>query len=255
METGDNLYGDNAIVGNKDDALKTATDHNAEVKTSTTTTIKMGEETPQEQPQEQPQDQPQEQEDGTTPEQQLENDIKNQVQADTDVKNDLESKGVDFNKLAQEYETTGQLSTESVEALTKAGYPKSVVDAYIAGMEATAAKFEAQVYEYAGGKQEFQKLTQFVQSQGQESIDTFNRVVGTGDLATIKLALQGFQAQMTKAYGSTNRTVMGKATTGTSNGFQSKAEMVTAMSDKRYGRDPGYTMEIQNKTMRSSFLI
>ncbi|SHJ82513.1 capsid assembly protein [Propionispora hippei] len=258
----ENIYGDNAIVGNKEDAEKALEGRDVQITTTNTQTVNLKTEdgdgtvktddTPKDDTKDGDNKQPDTE---VTPEKQLETDIKTQIQAEEDAKKDLAAKGVDFNAIAAEYEANGTLSADTLSKLEKAGYPKSVVDAYIAGMEATAARFEAQVYEYAGGKEAFQQMTQFVQGLGNEYVNAFNRVIETGDLTQIRIAIQGFKAQMTAKYGTANRTIMGKGNTTTGvQGFTSREEMVKAMSDPRYLRDPGYTREVQEKTMKSTFM-
>lgn len=262
MADTENLYGENAIVGNKEDAEKALDGRDVKITTTNTQTVNLKteggdgtvtDETPKDDTKDGDNKQPDEAE--VTPEKQLETDIKTQIQAEEDAKKDLAAKGVDFNAIAAEYESNGALSAETLAKLDKAGYPKSVVDAYIAGMEATAARFEAQVYEYAGGREAFQQMTQFVQGLGNEYVNAFNKVIETGDMTQIRIAIQGFKAQMASKYGTANRTIMGKGNTATGvQGFTSREEMVKAMSDPRYLRDPGYTREVQEKTMKSTFM-
>lgn len=172
-----------------------------------------------------------------------------------DLRSDLSSKNIDFDEIAEEFLDTGDFSQAHRDALAKAGYPDTVVDAFISGLRATAAQMVSTVYSYCGGEDEYNKLTQFIASQGDGSIEQFNRVVETGDLGQIKLALDGFKARMGKRTGVAGRSVLGgNGGTNVSNGgFTSKNEMVKAMSDPRYGRDPAYTKDIQRKTMDSSF--
>ena len=254
-----NLYGEGAIVGSKEDATAIQErDVSIQTSGSNVTTVKVGGAEGQDgEPQVDPNKAP-EASDSTegdkTPEQVLEADVKNQLAAENDLKEELKGKGVDFDSVAKEYENSGTLSADTFQKLQDAGYSKAVVDAYIAGMEATAERFERTVHDYVGGKEQFQRLSQFVASQGQETVDAFNKVVGTGDLMQIKLALQGFQAQVSQKYGTQGRSIMGSGNVPTVSGYSNKAEMVTAMSDPRYGRDPGYTRSVQDKTMRSTFL-
>ena len=263
--TNENLYGEGAIVGSKDDAA-TGQQHDVSIQMSNTNTVvakvdgadgvepKVAEGQQQVDPNKAPADPAASTEGDKTPEQTLETDIKNQLNAEKDIKDELSGKGVDFDVIAKEYENNGALGADTLQKLQDAGYSKSVVDAYIAGMEATAERFERTVHEYVGGKDQFQRLSQFVAAQGQETVDAFNRVVGTGDLMQIKLALQGFQAQMSQKYGTQGRSIMGSGNVATVSGYESKSEMVAAMSDPRYGRDPGYTRMVEGKTMRSTFL-
>lgn len=184
----------------------------------------------------------------------LEADVQGQQKAETDVKEDLAAKGVDFDKIAQEYDTNGSLSTESLESLEKAGYPKSVVAAYIKGLEATTERFVSQVKGMAGGEDGFSKLSSFIAQQPKEVIDAFNSTISSGNLTQIQLAISGLQAQMTKAYGTSNPTLMaGAAGNSTSNGYMSYAEMVKDMSDPRYQNDPVFTQEVIRKVNNATF--
>ena len=140
-----------------------------------------------------------------------------------------------------------------MKKLEDAGYPKSVVSAYIAGLEATAEKFVNDVVSHVGGADKYRQIAQFIATSGQA--DAYNSLLEKGNLSEIKLALDGFRARMQARTGSTGRSILGGGGSGKSNnGYGSKQEMVKAMSDKRYGRDKGYTMEVQRKVMNSSFI-
>lgn len=252
----ENIYGDNAIIGNKEDATNNnpLQDRDVEIKTSETQTFQT--KTDQQNDETKVDEVPKEDatSDVDTKEKEFEATIQNQLKADEDAKKDLEAKGVDFNAIANEYETNGALGAETLAQLEKAGYPKSVVDAYIAGMEATAEKFESTVFGYAGGQEQFQQLAQFVKSMGQSYVDAFNTTIQTGNLTQIQIAINGFKAQMTSKFGSANRSIIGCGLGPVGvQGFDSKASMVSAMSDPRYGRDPGYTREVQSRTMKTNF--
>ena len=59
---------------------------------------------------------------------------------------------------------------------------------------------------------------------------------------------EGMKAKMIAKQGTRNPTIMGGGvTTGGYKGFSSKQEVVEAMSDPRYGADPGYTRAIEMK--------
>ena len=167
------------------------------------------------------------------------------------IKEELETKGLSFDEFAEEYQSTGTLSPESINKLEQAGYPKAMVDAYIAGLEAQANKFVDTVKSYADGK--WDNIVELVKTQGQEAIDGFNATLNTGNLSQIKLMINGLLAQHKTQFGTSNPLVTGMPTATTSqSGFTSKQEMVTAMADKRYGRDMSYTKEVQTKVKMSN---
>ena len=179
------------------------------------------------------------------------NPVETQKETDKVIKEELETKGLSFDEFAEEYQETGTLSPESINKLEQAGYPKAMVDAYIAGLEAQANKFVDTVKSYAGDK--WDNIVELVKTQGQEAIDGFNATLNTGNLSQIKLMINGLLAQHKTQFGTSNPLVTGMPTATTSqSGFTSKQEMVTAMADKRYGRDMSYTREVQTKVKMSN---
>ena len=179
------------------------------------------------------------------------NPVETQKETEKVIKEELETKGLSFDEFAEEYQTTGTLSPESINKLEQAGYPKAMVDAYIAGLEAQASKFVDTVKSYAGDK--WDNIVELVKTQGQEAIDGFNATLNTGNLSQIKLMINGLLAQHKTQFGTSNPLVTGMPTATTSqSGFTSKQEMVTAMADKRYGRDMSYTREVQTKVKMSN---
>jgi len=179
------------------------------------------------------------------------NPVETQKETEKVIKEELETKGLSFDEFAEEYQTTGTLSPESINKLEQAGYPKAMVDAYISGLEAQANKFVDTVKGYADGK--WDNIVELVKTQGQEAIDGFNATLNTGNLSQIKLMINGLLAQHKTQFGTSNPLVTGMPTATTSqSGFTSKQEMVTAMADKRYGRDMSYTREVQTKVKMSN---
>lgn len=183
----------------------------------------------------------------------LQDDITNQQKADSDAKATLESKGVDFDKLAEEYGNNGKLSEASMKTLSDAGFPESVVNAYLNGLEATNAKFANQVKGYAGGDEGYQKLTDFIKTQPKSVIDAYNATISSGNLGQIELTIGGLMSKMTKAYGTSNPTIMGGTSHTNVEGYTSMEQMTKDMSDPRYQVDPKFTksvmMKIRNATI------
>jgi hypothetical protein len=187
------------------------------------------------------------------PKETLEQDFQKQQGAEQEVKNALSKSGIDFDALAAEYDKDGALSAESLTALEKAGYPKPMVDAYLAGLDALADRYVQEVKNLAGGEENYARLIQFIGSQPQNVIDGFNAAIQTGNIAQIQLALAGIQAQMTAAYGTSNPSVMaGAQGAGTPTGYQTTDEMTKDMSDPRYQTDPAFTQEVYRKIQYSS---
>lgn len=179
-----------------------------------------------------------------------------QQQATEELQKDLAERNVDFKSLEEEYNKNGQLSSASLEALANAGYPKEVVDAYISGVEATQEKFYNAVVGFAGGEDEYRQVAQFVSSQGDKAVQDFNDTINTGNLGVINMVIQGVKANMKAVNGTTNQTILGQSTGGTAdntNAYLSKQQMLDAMNDPRYDKDPIYRKQVEQKIINSNF--
>jgi len=173
-------------------------------------------------------------------------------QALNDAQADLATKGVDFAAMEQEFTKNGSLSSESYSKLEAAGYPKSVVNGVIAGWQAAADHYVNSVTDMAGGKEDLQKMQQFVLSQGDEMRKAYNDAINSENLGQIRLVFEGIKSKMTAAFGTSKRTIIGNsAATDTSVGYQTTAEMIKDMSDPRYQKDAAFTKEVYRKVKNS----
>lgn len=184
----------------------------------------------------------------------IEDGVKEQQKAEDEVKADLTSKGVDYDALVKEYEDNGKLSDESLKALKGAGYPEAVVNAFIKGFEAQVNEFTNAVYKMAGGEAEYGRLCEFIKGLGEADVQAFNETINSGSLTQLSALINGYKAQMTTKYGTSNRSILGGASMVENKGFNSKDAMIKAMNDPRYGMDMAYTEKVQRMTMQSTFL-
>ena len=165
----------------------------------------------------------------------------------------LSEKGIDYGALTTEYEEKGALSEDTYKKLADAGYPKAVVDTYIRGIEAANEAFVNSVYTVAGGKAEYDKLSNYIQSKGKDAVEGFNDALMNGSLSTVKMLINGFKAEMTLRNGTQKASVLGSGSpTGTS-GFANEADMDKAMDDPRYGVDEEYTKQVTKRLSKSKF--
>jgi len=112
-----------------------------------------------------------------------------------------------------------------------------------------------EVKNYAGGEQAYDTLVQWAgQNLDQNSINAFDSIVGTGSIDAIKIAVNGLKAQYESANGYEGKMYTGKAPQDTKDVFRSQAELVEAMSDRRYERDPAYRQDVISKLERSDNL-
>ena len=254
------IYGENAITGSIDDAALAAkaeangvtlTD-NGETTETQTPPNETHNETPNEAPAESPDDKPED-----APIEQKVADLK---ASEDSLKDDLKTKGVDFETAVSEYSEKGELSDATMDALTKAGYPKAVVEGFIKSRQILENQYTSAVYEAAGGEEAYSRMTQWAAANlSKADIEAFNSAIDSGNLGTVKLIMGGMRSAMgealTQKHGTNNPSVLGgPASTNHTGGFADKAEMVKAMSDKRYCRDPQYTKLVEGRMAKTTWL-
>ena len=123
--------------------------------------------------------------------------------------------------------------------------------------EAQAADItEAQISDIkksAGGDQVYANVVNWAKDNLDKSqVNAFDEVVNTGSVAAIKLAVAGLKAQYDNANGVEGRMVTGKAPVNSGDIYRSQAELVAAMNDPRYDRDPAYRQDVIEKLDRSN---
>lgn len=167
----------------------------------------------------------------------------------------LSEKKIDYTALQNEYDSKGALSEETFKKLEEAGLPKQMVEGYIKGLEAQAEVYTNAVINFAGGRDNYSQMQNFVKGQGEQAVQAFNNIIETGNVAMVSQYLAGVKAQMAAKYGTANPTVLGTGTTPVNQGFANAGEMVAAMSDKRYGYDENYTKQVQAKLQLSTNIV
>lgn len=170
---------------------------------------------------------------------------------------DLRNKGVDFKQAIKEYEESGNISSRTLANLVNAGYPKEVIESFIEGRHAIEERFTKAVYDTAGGEEEYFKMTQWASNNlPQSTLKAFNKALDSNDLDLISMMVAGIQSKMSTTRGTSNPTILGNSvgsTEGEARGFASKQDMIKAMSDPRYARDPAYTRSVEQKMLFTSF--
>ena len=111
----------------------------------------------------------------------------------------------------------------------------------------------AEIKESAGGDKAYANVVNWAKANLDSSqTDAFDEVVNTGSIQAIKLAVAGLKSEYDKANGVEGRMVTGKTAPPQSGDvFRSQAELVEAMSDRRYDNDPAYRQDVIEKLERS----
>ena len=172
----------------------------------------------------------------------------------------FKEKNVDPYSIADHfYKNNGQITQEMHDQLTGAGIAKEAVDAYLAGraqdmgMNSQIAQTDINsIYQSVGGEQKYRNLMNWAsQNLSQDSINSFDNLVNTGDANSIQLAVNGLVAQYQNDNGYEGRMLTGKAAKTNTDVYQSQAQLVEAMADPRYDRDPAYREAVREKLDRS----
>ena len=168
---------------------------------------------------------------------------------------------------SEEYASNdGKLSPETLEKFSSMS-SQELVEAYMKVqsnlpqgdlLDNTGDISDATVNEiknYAGGDESYSNMVQWA-SENLESgaVEAFDNIVNTGSVDAIKLAVNGLKAQYQNAVGFEGTMVTGKAPVEQKDVYRSQAELVAAMSDRRYDNDPAYRQDVIAKLERSDNL-
>ena len=161
------------------------------------------------------------------------------------------------------YANDGKLSEETLEKFSGMS-SKELVESYLEVQNTDAFKNKAEVADlsdadinevknYAGGEAQYDNIIAWANTNlDAKSQEAFDSIVNSGSVDAIKIAVNGLKAQYENANGFEGKMYTGKAPKGDTDTFRSQAELVQAMSDKRYDRDPAYRQDIIEKLDRSN---
>lgn len=157
-----------------------------------------------------------------------------------------------FDKFAEEFASSGELSDDSFDELAKMGYPREMVETYIKGMQSAQTADANAVMDVAGGTEGYKELTDWALNNMPETeLQLYNQMVETGT-DNAKMAVEWLMSKREAAEGVEPNLVSGKSQAPAKDEFRSTAEVVAAMKDARYGKDPAYTKDVEEKLSRSS---
>ena len=103
-----------------------------------------------------------------------------------------------------------------------------------------------------GGKEKYVEMLQWAgETLSEKEIEMFDTVVATGNKNSCYFAIKALQERYTDAVGKEAPLVSGRSSAEKSSAFRSQAEVVAAMGDPRYDKDPAYRQDVFNKLERS----
>ena len=169
--------------------------------------------------------------------------------------------------LAGKFKDTQALEQAYVELQKKLGEPRDEVQATEdAGEPAEAEPAQEPdtdsdrltqkqadfLMEQVGGEKAYKSMLEWAgQNFTEEEIGMYDGVMESGDSRAIYYAVQALQARYNDNVGSDGQLLTGRGAENTDDSFKSQAELVAAMSDPRYDRDPAYRQDLMRRLENS----
>ena len=161
-----------------------------------------------------------------------------------------------------EYAEKGELSDEMMSKFSEMS-SKDLVQAYME-MQANAPQAEAAepvelsdndvnaIKNSVGGEAVYGKVIDWATNNLNETqIQAFDDIVATGNADAIQMMVNGLKSQYDSSNGFEGQMLSGKAPNNSRDVFRSQQQVVEAIADPRYDRDPGYRNEVLEKLERS----
>jgi hypothetical protein len=172
----------------------------------------------------------------------------------------LEEAQINFQDMNVRWQQTGTLEPGDYDQLAEAGFNRDMVDAYLSGLQykqtqdtALSVKEVASIKESLGGEAEYGKMIEWAAANlSADEVEGFNQIINTQPMAAVKMAITGLHARYSAVEGREPKLIGGRAPKGSTDKFESTAQLVAAMSDPKYSSDPAYQRKVQEKLSRSS---
>jgi hypothetical protein len=165
---------------------------------------------------------------------------------------EIEVDGDLFDAIMESYRT-GEWDDNLVEKVGKMD-PIDVANMFLTKQgeaQQTAVATEedvTQIQDSVGGVDEYQNMLQWAgQNLSEQEINLYDAAMDRGDPLTMFFAAQALNSRYQDAVGYDGEMLTGSAPRNTSNAFRSQAELIAAMSDPRYDKDPAYRQDIADK--------
>jgi hypothetical protein len=109
-----------------------------------------------------------------------------------------------------------------------------------------------QLFEMVGGEKAYQSMLQWAGENFSETeIEMYDKVMASGNPDSIFFAVQALQARYSDSVGNDGQLLTGRGSASKDESFRSQQELVAAMSDPRYDRDPAYRRDVIRKLENS----
>ena len=171
--------------------------------------------------------------------------------------------------LAGKFKDQGELEKAYLELQTKLGEPRDEVQTTEDEGEPAEQEQKQEVndapeseqltqdqadalYQMVGGEQEYKSMLDWAGTNlSQEEIQMYDAVMETGNPNAIFFAVQALNNQYVDAVGTDGQLLTGRSASDSGSAFRSQQELVAAMADPRYDRDPAYRQEVMQRLENS----
>ena len=108
----------------------------------------------------------------------------------------------------------------------------------------------------AGGPEQYSEMIEWAADNvPPHEVDMFNQVMDMESPEAAFFAVHALRYAYQNATGYEGRMLQGKAAAETKDVFRSQAELVAAMDDPRYEKDPAYRQDVEQKLSRSNLVF
>ena len=163
------------------------------------------------------------------------------------------------------YDNEGKLSPETLDKFNSMS-SKDLVEAYLEVQNSpqfkerlaapTAELTESEINSIqnsVGGADKYSDMMQWASSSlDPKEVAAFDNIMATGTVDAVQFAVNALKNQYQNDNGYEGRMITGKTAPNRGDVFRSQAELVQAMSDKRYDNDPAYRQDVIEKLDRSN---
>ena len=145
----------------------------------------------------------------------------------------------------------GKLSTQEL-AQQFLEWRKDAATKYVPKAADFSEQNVAELKGVVGGEANYNNMLQWAQSNlSEQEVDMFDTVMERGDPLAAFFAVKALAYRYQDEQGYQGKMLTGNAPKTSGEQFRSQAEVVRAMSDSRYDRDPAYRQDIMDKLARS----
>ena len=184
------------------------------------------------------------------------------TEAKEEVKETKEEEKPDYSTFLDDLWNESKNEKYSDELLDKLNdlKPSDVAQLYLdyrANAKETTADLTAEqateLQKSVGGEKKYNEMLKWASTNFDEAeIDRYDKVMESGNPDAAYFAVQALAAKYNDGVGVDGQMLTGKPAKAQGDQYRSQAEVVRAMSDPRYDRDPAYRQDIYDKLERSN---